>query len=93
MINTDFLRDADEASAHISRLAQAWAAYAARNPDLHEIESIVKDENTLSFKQKNRYVQGLKIGLNRTWYLIQRNWINYSRNLLAYGVRLGMYSM
>ena len=34
---------------------------------------------------------GLVKGLRQTWILMERNMINYSRNLLAYGVRLAMY--
>ncbi|KAK4051096.1 hypothetical protein OIO90_004837 [Microbotryomycetes sp. JL221] len=30
--------------------------------------------------------------LNQTWTLCHRNWLNYSRNLLAFGVRLAMYA-
>ena len=91
VVNTDFLRDAKQASEHIQRIAGAWTAYAARYPDAHELNPIVKAKDAPSLKQKGGYAQGLKIGLHRTWYLIIRNWINYSRNLLAYGVRLGMY--
>lgn len=31
------------------------------------------------------------LGLSKTMILMERNTINYSRNLLAYGVRLAMY--
>jgi hypothetical protein len=28
---------------------------------------------------------------SKTWVLTERNFLNYSRNILAYGVRVGMY--
>ena len=34
---------------------------------------------------------GFISGWNQTVILMERNMLNYSRNLLAYGVRLGMY--
>jgi hypothetical protein len=33
----------------------------------------------------------LRKAVENTWILLERNLLNYSRNLLAYGVRLGMY--
>ena len=33
-----------------------------------------------------------KRAMHQTWILMERNMINYSRNLLAYGIRLAMYS-
>jgi len=38
-----------------------------------------------------RRVNGVQLGVHQTLTLMERNMINYSRNLLAYGVRLGMY--
>ena len=92
-VNTDFMRDAAEATAHIERIASAWEAYAATHPGVHSLSKLGEGAARVRVPLAPRkgLVQGFKIGLSRTWYLIVRNWINYSRNLLAYGVRLGMY--
>ncbi|KAH9935196.1 P-loop containing nucleoside triphosphate hydrolase protein [Epithele typhae] len=90
VVNTDFMADSDEALTHVTHIEQAWRDYAARNPQYHMLNAR-SGESALQMQPGTKYVQGFKVGLSRTWYLIQRNWINYSRNLLAYGVRLGMY--
>ena len=91
VVNTDFIRNTEEVAGHVQRLEDSWTQYAARYPGVHQLEAASKNEDSPSFTRKGQYVQGFKVGLSRTWYLIVRNWINYSRNLLAYGVRLGMY--
>lgn len=89
------MRDPARAAAHIQSIAGAWAAYAAEHPGAHGLLPLAKYGDDAPVRvplaPQVGLVQGFKIGLSRTWYLIVRNWINYSRNLLAYGVRLGMY--
>lgn len=42
-------------------------------------------------KEKNGVAASISRGWHQTVILMERNMLNYSRNLLAYGVRLGMY--
>ncbi|KAH9935192.1 P-loop containing nucleoside triphosphate hydrolase protein [Epithele typhae] len=91
VVSTDFITNPDESISHIARIQGAWEDYAASHSEYHMLDAYPPIGNGMRVKSEAKLVQGFKIGLSRTWYLVQRNWINYSRNLLAYGVRLGMY--
>ncbi|KAI0031344.1 P-loop containing nucleoside triphosphate hydrolase protein [Vararia minispora EC-137] len=91
-VNTDFMPNSAEAEAHVERLATTWKAYAIAHTSIHDVsnapKNVLVERRTL---KRAALVHSLRVLLSRTWYLMVRNWINYSRNLLAYGVRLGMY--
>jgi hypothetical protein len=87
LINTDFLHDPELAANRIATFANAWAETEARNREAgKEIPSVEELP-----RSKQSFLWSLRIALKQTWVLIARNMLNYSRNLLAYGVRLGMY--
>ena len=85
------MHDASDAAAHIERITGLWAAYADQNQELHGLGPAMKPEGATLLARKETIMHGMEVGLSRTWYLLERNGINYSRNLLAYGVRIGMY--
>lgn len=98
LINTDFI--AEPAERHIDSLATKWDEYAQIHSDEHRVSFSEKDSDRSSQSmngiQWSRKSQGptqnaLRLVASRTWILMERNALNYSRNLLAYGVRLGMY--
>jgi hypothetical protein len=90
LINTDFLHDPELAASRIATFANAWAETEARNREIGK-----KQSETLPIEEfprrKLSLLWSLRVALKQTWILITRNVLNYSRNLLAYGVRLGMY--
>lgn len=49
-----------------------------------------KDDTSEMWAARNKH--RMMDELNRTWLLIQRTALNYRRNILAYGIRLAMYS-
>ncbi|TIB61991.1 hypothetical protein E3P77_03917 [Wallemia ichthyophaga] len=88
LVNTDFNNEssADIEEGGVSQLdslVQAWKENGSEDHQ-HKFESLPPPrksqpkENFLNFS-------------NKTYTLIQRNLVNYSRNLLAYGVRMAMY--
>lgn len=100
LINTDFLPGAESRIAHISDYAERWQTWSAAN-GLAELfgkrESDEMSRESHGSVGRPRRVpsgawSGIRNGVHRTGILMERNAINYSRNLLAYGVRAGMYS-
>lgn len=98
LINTDFI--AEPAERHIDSLATKWDEYAQIHSDEHRVSFSEKDSDRSSqsmngiqwsHKSQDRTQNALRLVASRTWILMERNTLNYSRNLLAYGVRLGMY--
>lgn len=51
----------------------------------------IRESNHNSCSLGSSKSQTLRIFWFKTWILLYRNWLNYSRNLMAYGVRGGMY--
>lgn len=97
VFNTDFMTDAAEREAYVNEYARRWESYAIENGLGHRSKfshDILNkaDHRGLGFR---RVRKGLAAGISRNVYrtgiLMERNTINYSRNLLAYGVRIGMY--
>ena len=42
-------------------------------------------------KERGGFMNAFRVSVSRTYILMRRNMLNYNRNLLAYGVRFGMY--
>lgn len=98
LVNTDFIKDPAERTRQIDSAAQSWTAYAEAHPAHHQIVLSEKGDERLSDalrtdhgSRRSRMGHGFRVGLSRTGVLMERNILNYSRNLLAYGVRVGMY--
>lgn len=98
LVNTDFMKDADERARHIDNAARSWIAYAEAHPTHHAVVMSEKGVDglpdalrTSQGGKRRRLGHGIRLGASRTGILMERNIMNYSRNLLAYGVRLGMY--
>ncbi|OCB88502.1 hypothetical protein A7U60_g4316 [Sanghuangporus baumii] len=98
--STDFIRDAAQREMRARELAERWEAYAQVHQAEHIPHLTVKFEGGVAIAKKlqnpvgeeRRSVLGnLHRGIHQTFILMERNAINYSRNLLAYGVRIGMY--
>ncbi|KAG8885259.1 hypothetical protein FRB97_001705 [Tulasnella sp. 331] len=100
LVNTEFMPDTDQRHTHVDNLATAWSTYATthsaelgahRDPELPLKEGPIGD-GIRSFARQRRLVgHSVKTSWHQTVILMERNMINYARNLLAYGVRLAMY--
>lgn len=98
LVNTDFMTDSTGRTKYIDGLAKSWASYLNVYPDGHAILPRKKESRALRHPLRSEYGTArerlgtdIRVSLNRTWILMERNALNYSRNLLAYGVRIGMY--
>ncbi|VDC00690.1 unnamed protein product [Peniophora sp. CBMAI 1063] len=93
MINTDFMHDSDEAARHVDHLTDSWRQYSSKRPSTHSLPALHEEKTLMSnfHTRRPRAISTFAANMWRTWYLMQRNAINYSRNILAYGVRAGMY--
>ncbi|KAH8091409.1 P-loop containing nucleoside triphosphate hydrolase protein [Cristinia sonorae] len=96
LVNTDFLPDTESRVRHVTEYAERWASWASVNglgPQYikNESDEMSRYSQTTVDRPSGGVWQGVKNGLYRTGVLMERNAINYSRNLLAYGVRAGMY--
>ncbi|TDL20626.1 P-loop containing nucleoside triphosphate hydrolase protein [Rickenella mellea] len=98
LVNTDFFSDATEGKNHINELASRWKAHesgfdSGRNTlEIGRSDAEKAVDPIHAWSQERRVAkQSLRRAFHQTWILIERNILNYSRNLLAYGVRLGMY--
>ncbi|BGP49303.1 hypothetical protein JCM10450v2_005187 [Rhodotorula kratochvilovae] len=80
---------AQTAQEHVDGLAASWQAYAARHGLVRKPAHTSPDGALLQHKRHRR--GAALAGVRKTVTLGHRNAVNYSRNLLAYGVRLGMY--
>ncbi|KAG9015259.1 hypothetical protein FRB95_010725 [Tulasnella sp. JGI-2019a] len=101
LVNTEFILDSDQRGKHIENLSQSWSEYAKAHYDELGLRGVDSDMNAKegsvhegirSFAKQRRLVgRSLQTSWHQTVILMERNMINYARNLLAYGIRLGMY--
>ncbi|KAF8495061.1 P-loop containing nucleoside triphosphate hydrolase protein [Gautieria morchelliformis] len=88
IINTEFYDKGNTLSpaAHLDKLAAAWLTnkpnYPAPASVGHgDISDVFHGQSTLEFVSS----------LRKTLILTERNFLNYTRNILAFGIRMGMY--
>ncbi|KAG9039437.1 hypothetical protein FRB95_010726 [Tulasnella sp. JGI-2019a] len=101
LANTEFMLDSAQRTKHVETLASSWSNYANAHSDELGLNGVESDMNTkegsinegiLGFAKQRRLVgRSLRTSWHQTVILIERNMINYARNLLAYGIRLAMY--
>jgi hypothetical protein len=90
LVNTDFMPDPDERAERIDWFARSWiAAHEHHNQMARESESVYHQEPPA--EHPAGFWRTTRIAIKQTTILIERNHMNYSRNVLAYGIRLGMY--
>lgn len=95
LINTDFYKDPAEGHQHIDDLAARWVEYSKASlmgDGDQDPEADSSSALSVYMKQRRLASSGAWRAPHQTVILIERNVLNYSRNLLAYGVRLAMYS-
>ncbi|KAJ3040267.1 hypothetical protein HDV00_011245 [Rhizophlyctis rosea] len=92
-VNPDFAGSREDAEGHVEGLAEKWAV---RQRGVEQF--VVGEERRAAAAGGVGGVEGLRsefggasVGLYKTWVLMERAVLNYRRNLLAYGVRAGMY--
>ncbi|GAA5862294.1 hypothetical protein JCM8547_007591 [Rhodosporidiobolus lusitaniae] len=99
LVSTDFLTASSAIAPtitpaeHITHLASQWSAYSAQQygADFGRRETKTTALDIEEDGSGRRTRRSLVAVLARTAVLMHRNSLNYSRNLLAYGIRLGMY--
>ena len=98
VVNTDFATRPDAPVRDINSLASSWTGYVQSHAEEYSSSIPEKPSANLSGPMciQRTDTQGpprssFRIAASRTCILMERNALNYSRNLLAYGVRLGMY--
>ena len=93
--NTDFIADRAQRLQHVEGLASKWREMSDRfTPEVRGgFGDYTASEKTLIHEKRSFSEMMLKFWSNfyKCTILIRRNLINYRRNLLAYGIRLGMY--
>ncbi|EIN11024.1 P-loop containing nucleoside triphosphate hydrolase protein [Punctularia strigosozonata HHB-11173 SS5] len=98
-ISTDFLDQSTDAEQHVAWLSERWSKNSAGSarPSLSEKTvtelRLYDDLHVLKHTliKPSAFFLSMRHELRTIGLLCQRNTLNYSRNLLAYGVRLGMY--
>lgn len=98
-ISTDFITDPKERGQVAADLAARWSFYSRTQPYENELRFSIPRSQDRSFVRRLRNedklqgctLKALKRSVQKTQILMERNMINYSRNLLAYGVRIAMY--
>ncbi|TKA52191.1 hypothetical protein B0A53_05035 [Rhodotorula sp. CCFEE 5036] len=97
LVNTEFLKhDSDmygsaptvSADEHLNALASKWSEHAHATPDRVSLHSA--DVHPVPHSASTRS-NAFAAGAQKTLTLMHRTALNYSRNLLAYGIRLAMY--
>ncbi|KAI0062484.1 P-loop containing nucleoside triphosphate hydrolase protein [Artomyces pyxidatus] len=95
IVTTDFIVDPGKRSKHVSVLADKWLAYLSAHPPDRVLECWNSEKGLLLHGRGDHALRHISNGVlddcYKTALLMERNALNYSRNLLAYGVRLGMY--
>ena len=92
-LNHDFPADSDDSGTSIEEFRNFYLSY---RPTRSEKSSVIDDEKQVIGGNSDEHQDG-KTGMLGTLFwntmvLAERTTINYSRNLLAYGVRAGMYA-
>ena len=89
VVNTEFYNTANEqpdisSSDHLNSIAGAWVEAEKRYNVNARDEQIQNDANVIPFVgSRTTMVDGVR----KTWILTQRNFLNYVRNPLAFGIR------
>ncbi|KAI0683161.1 P-loop containing nucleoside triphosphate hydrolase protein [Cytidiella melzeri] len=96
LVSTDFISEPAERIRQVESSALKWSEYAAAVSKEHVVPFHDKSDagSSLRAMRQNsgiRTPSSFRLAASRTRILMERNMLNYSRNLLAYGVRLGMY--
>ncbi|KAI5477818.1 ABC transporter [Pseudohyphozyma bogoriensis] len=87
LVNTEFYTDATGRTPreHLDHLAATWQQHSSSRAPLSPQTPHNETPKAVGF------LRSISEGTRKTWILSYRNTLNYSRNLLAYGVRMGMY--
>lgn len=92
LVNTEFYSSSLgglSAEEHLDDLALRWQEHERSKDALGQHSSF----DNLSHEGKKNSTVSRKVneGFRKTWILTDRNFKNYTRNLLAFGIRFGMY--
>lgn len=97
IVNTDFSNDYQEKDIHnledgeydvVGRLSEKWMSFDKSHCHQLNNQNLQCDFSNILNKSPRSSLTTLT---NKTFILTKRNFVNYMRNALAFGVRLGMY--
>ncbi|KAI9021882.1 P-loop containing nucleoside triphosphate hydrolase protein [Hyaloraphidium curvatum] len=97
-INVDFMKDRTAAAQQIDEIVQAWKehGFSIKLDGKDAMEDVAKGPSgsiasvTGLVKRERKHTYKANI-LQQTLVLTRRNFLNYSRNIIGYGIRLAMY--
>jgi len=72
------------ASKHLDTVADAWTRAEPKYNVNIQIEAIQSNDELVPFVETSSHICD---AVRKTWILTQRNFLNYERNLLAFGIR------
>ena len=91
-IAAPFIPGSTVAAGDTETFAEAWKSRAAATPNIfHEVERKSTHHSDLTEATPAASITQTASLFSRTGTLTRRNFVNYARNVLAYGVRLAMY--
>ncbi|SPO34941.1 related to ATP-binding cassette protein (ABC) transporter [Pseudozyma flocculosa] len=94
LVSTDFLHgdDIERGQDRIRSFAEAWKEHMDEvGNEKPRAPSTIAASSISARPLRRSKMTGLALLAAQTSTLTKRNYLNYSRNLLAYGIRLGMY--
>ncbi|GAA6011592.1 hypothetical protein JCM11491_004698 [Sporobolomyces phaffii] len=92
IVNTEFMKPEARhrtPQEHLAHYSELWTRYGSEKP----IDPVGHERSNPNFldKKARRGFDDLTTNIRKLSVLMHRNLLNYSRNLLAYGIRLAMY--
>ena len=94
VVNTEFIPDPGHREAAARQFAMRWAIYEQAFRSRYPTGIITQKSRGRELPSARTHRSVWKRVVRRfqqTWILANRNSLNYSRNMLAYGVRIAMY--
>ncbi|GAA5834755.1 hypothetical protein JCM3766R1_003228 [Sporobolomyces carnicolor] len=95
LVNTEFMKPGSEhrsALEHLAHYSELWSAHASEKPRDDAGGHLDLANSAHLYGRRRGAAARVASNLRKLIVLMHRNLINYSRNLLAYGIRLAMYS-
>ncbi|ORY79730.1 P-loop containing nucleoside triphosphate hydrolase protein [Leucosporidium creatinivorum] len=91
LVNTEFYAPTSEAPTAEARLQQLGAFWEGHSKNLERGQRPSEELVVREGEERKTALQAFSEGVRKTLILSDRNLKNYSRNLLAFGIRFGMY--
>lgn len=93
LVNTEFLQNAanstETGGERVERMARSWIQFSGEDANKSEVQ---EDEAPEQEKKQSSLTGGMGIVEmgKKTRVLVERNFVNYRRNVFAFGIRLAL---